>query len=316
VAVKYALLALVLIASLVALVGYTAAEQPPPRADRGRAFARPPSVAVLVLENRSYEQIIGSAEAPYINRLARRYALATNYYALTHPSLPNYLGLTGGSLFGMNHNCQRCRVSGQNLVGQLAAHGHTWKAYFEALGSNRRPGPISSEYNPHYNPFVYFQRVRKAPAHRRRIVDFTHLSRDLRHRRLPEFSWIAPGVLHDGHDGSLADADHYASKLVPRLLRALGPDGVLYLTWDEGVDSDRRGAGGEGGGRIPLIAAGGGARRRTQVATLANHYALLRTIEAGFGLRALGNAGDDSTPLLRGLLSGRPRTAGRSRRGA
>jgi hypothetical protein len=285
----------------VALVGYTDADEPPTRADRGHPFPRPPRVAVLVLENRSYEQVIGSSEAPYVNRLARRYALATRYYALTHPSLPNYIALTGGSHFGIRENCADCQVSARNLVGQLSAAGHTWKAYFEALGSNREPGPVTPEYNPHYNPFVYFETVRSVAHHRRRVVGFDDLNDDLHHRRLPEFSWIAPNVLHDGHNGTLGAADRYVSQLVPRLLRALGRDGVLYLTWDEGSDQDLR------------VAAGGGARRRTRVPVRANHYALLRTIEAGFGLRTLGNAGAASTPLLQGLLSGAPRARGSRR---
>lgn len=89
---------------------------------------------------------------------------------------------------------------------------------------------------------------------------------------------------------------------VPRILHALGSDGILYLTWDEGAFRDLRGVNGPGGGRIALIAAGGAARRQTRSATVANHYLLLRTLEAGFGLEALGHAGAGMTPLLRGLL--------------
>jgi hypothetical protein len=135
-------------------------------------------------------------------------------------------------------------------------------------------------------------------------VGFRSLYRDLAAGKLPRFSWIAPGIHHDGHNSTLRAADRFASQLVPKLLRELGPRGVLYLTWDEGLRSDRRGIGGRaGGGRVALVAAGGAAQRHVQHATPANHYALLRTVEAGFGLRALGSAGAPSTPLLRGLLS-------------
>jgi hypothetical protein len=307
-------LALVVIGSVLALASYSDPEPRPPRADRGHHFPRPPRVAVLMLENRSYEQVIGSPSAAYINQLARRYALATHYYALTHPSLPNYIALTSGSLHGFTKNCDRCSVAASNLVHQLAAAGYTWRAYFEKLASNRRP-VRTAEYNPHYNPFVYFNTVRDVPRHRRRVVGFGALSKDLRRRRLPDFSWIAPDVFHDGHDGSLRAADRYLTRLVPRILRALGPGGVLYLTWDEGWDEgshwDWRGAAGRGGGRVALIAAGPGASRHTRLSLRANHYALLRTIEAGFGLRALGSAG--AAPLLRGLLNRVPGTRHRSR---
>src|SRR3954451_4453471 len=76
-------------------------------------------VAVLVLENRSYEQIIGNPSAPYLNKLARRGALATHYYAVTHPSLPNYLALTTGGHKGINGDCSACRSSGRSLASQL-----------------------------------------------------------------------------------------------------------------------------------------------------------------------------------------------------
>jgi hypothetical protein len=80
---------------------------------------------------------------------------------------------------------------------------------------------------------------------------------------------------------------------------------VLYVTWDEGLDSDVRGVDGQpGGGKVALIAAGSGARRHATVPITANHYALLRTISEGFGVPPLEDAGRPSTPALSGLLAG------------
>jgi hypothetical protein len=135
------LLLLILLVCVAGVSACGAGAGAPPRADGGRLFPRPARVAVLVLENRSYEQVIGSASAPYINSLATQHALETHYYAVTHPSLPNYLALTGGSVFGIRDDCGGCDVDGStSLVGQLDATGHTWKAYFEHLDNNRRPG--------------------------------------------------------------------------------------------------------------------------------------------------------------------------------
>jgi hypothetical protein len=269
----------------------------------GAGFTHPSRVAVLVLENRSYGQVVGNRNAPYLNRLAARNALATRYYAVAHPSLPNYIALTSGSTAGITRDCTSCDVRAPNLVNQLDRAGISWKAYFEGLTSSNRPGRVTRTYNPHYNPFVYFDAVRGRPADRSRIVGFADLQRDLDQRRLPRFTWIAPSVRHDGHNGSLRETDSYAARLVPRLLRALGRDGVLYVTWDEGARGDKAGLGGSaGGGRIALIAAGGAARHGTTTAVPADHFALLRTIEGNFGLRTLGQAGAPSTPLLSGLL--------------
>jgi acid phosphatase len=290
-----------LLAILVVLAAVASARAVP--ADPTGRFPTPARVAVLVLENRSYEQVIGNPEAPYLNRLARHYALATRYYAIGHPSLPNYLALLGGSTFDIRRDCNLCDIAGRSLVAQLDAARISWKAYFEDLTSSARPGVRTRLYDPHYNPFVYYESVRDSSFGRSRVVDFDELEADLRRGRLPRFSWIAPSVVHDGHDGSLREADRYVSSFVPRVLRALGPRGVLYVTWDEGARNDLSGVdGAAGGGHVALIAAGGLARRGATTVAEANHYALLRTIEAGFDLPALGRAASPETPVLSGFL--------------
>jgi phosphatidylinositol-3-phosphatase len=299
------LAALAVLAAAALVVGESAASTRPVPADLTGRFPEPARVAVLVLENRSYDEVIGSPDAPYLNDLARRYALATEYYAIGHPSLPNYVALLGGSTFDVHGDCNACDIAARSLVAQLDGAHISWKAYFEDLTSSARPGVRTRLYDPHYNPFVYYESVRDSSFGRSRVVDFDELRSDLRRGRLPRFSWIAPGVRHDGHDGSLREADRYASVLVPRILRALGPHGVLYVTWDEGARTDRSGVDGEpGGGHVALIAAGGLARRGAVTAVEANHYALLRTIEAGFDLPALGRAASPATPVLTGLLRG------------
>jgi phosphatidylinositol-3-phosphatase len=285
----------VLIALAAALVAAAAARS------ASVPFDRPSRVAVLVLENRSYDEVIGNPKAPYLNALARRYALATDYYAIGHPSLPNYIALIGGSTYEIRSDCNGCDVEARSLVGQLDAAGLSWKAYFEDLTSNRRPGPGTAAYTPHYNPFVYYEGIRSSALGRSRVVDFDELRSDLRRRTLPRFSWIAPGVRHDGHSSSLRAADRFAAQLVPQILRALGPRGVLFVTWDEGARSDWSGVDGRrGGGHVALIAAGGDARRSATTSVPANHYALLCTIETAFDLPPLGRAAH--APLLTGLL--------------
>jgi phosphatidylinositol-3-phosphatase len=274
-------------------------------ADPGATLPRPARVAVLVLENRSYEQVIGSPQAPFLNWLARRYALATRYYALFHPSLPNYVALTGGDSHGIVTNCKSCDTEHHNLLNQLDRARVGWRAYFEGLRGGAGLLGRTARYNPHYNPFGHFERVERDPAARARIGNFANLRHDLARNRLPRFSWIAPDVFHDGHNASLRAADRFAAQLVPEVVRALGPRGVLYLLWDEGPDSDLRGVdGAPGGGRVALIAAGGAARRGVRSSVPANHYALLRTIEANLGVPAMHRASLPSTPLLTGLLRG------------
>jgi phosphatidylinositol-3-phosphatase len=259
-------------------------------------------VALLVLENRSYEQVIGNRSAPYLNHLARSGALATHYFALTHPSLPNYMALTTGGHKDVNHDCAACRSTSQSLASQLETAGVSWRAYFEdmrnPLATRLVPG---TPYNPHYNPFAYTSALR-TPDPLGDVTGFASLHHDLANRTLPRFSWIAPNVWHDGHNGGLGAVDRFAKQLVPKILHALGPRGVLFITWDEGADSDTRGAHGQGGGRVPLIAVGPAARPHARVPVVSNHYALLKTIEAALHVRPLGHARDAQTPIMTGLL--------------
>jgi hypothetical protein len=254
-------------------------------------------VAVLFLENRGYHQVIGSKQAPFLNRLARHGALATNYYAVAHPSLPNYLALTTGSTDGVTSDCNSCDTSSPTLAGQLLDARIPWRAYFEGIPAAGFEGRGFADYTKHYNPFAYAERIGDGTV-RRHVVGFGSLRRDLRRGRLPRFSWIAPDLLHDGHNASVRASDRFVARLVPRVIRALGPHGVLIVAWDEA-----QGVVGPRGGHVALIATGPGARHGVRVTTPADHYSLLATLERGLRLPLLGHAASRSTPLLAGLLA-------------
>jgi hypothetical protein len=59
-------------------------------------------VFVIMMENHGYSQIVGNPNAPFINQLAKSANTATNYFAVAHPSLTNYLEIVGGSNFGVH----------------------------------------------------------------------------------------------------------------------------------------------------------------------------------------------------------------------
>jgi phosphatidylinositol-3-phosphatase len=217
-------------------------------------------VAVIAMENHEYSSIIGSRSAPYINGLARRYALAQNMYAVSHPSLPNYLALTGGSTFGISNDCTGCEVHASSLADQLGRAGISWKAYMEGLPRPCFTGASAGDYAKKHDPFVYFASVVRAPSLCDRVVPFDRLATDQRGGALPQFVWITPNLCHDMHDCSVATGDRFLSRVVPPLLQALGPRGVLFLTWDEG-SSDSSCCRLAGGGHVVTIVAGAEARR-------------------------------------------------------
>src|ERR671933_1209925 len=119
--------------------GATIPTDPPTTAARatpsgGRtAAAGPRRIVVVVEENHSFDQIIGSAQAPFINRLAGQGTLLTSYFAITHPSLPNYIAMVSGGTQGIDSDCGTCNRDAANLTDQLQAAGISWKAYLEDL---------------------------------------------------------------------------------------------------------------------------------------------------------------------------------------
>lgn len=265
-------------------------------------------VVIVVLENREYSEVIGNSEAPYINSLAARYGLATQSYAITHPSLPNYVALTSGGTHGIDSDCTSCSVSAPNIVDQLEAAGLTWRAYMEDLPHPCFLGDSAGGYAKKHDPFAYYTDIAGNPARCRRIVPFTALAADLRAGLLPDYAWVTPNLCDDAHDCSLQTADSFLSRTLPPLLRELGPHGLLVLTWDEGT-LDTGCCAGAQGGRIVTVAAGPGVRRGARQAGAVDHYGVLATIERALGLRPLGGAADPRAGSLTPLFARPPAVA-------
>ena len=260
-----------------------------------------PRVAVIFLENREYGDVIGNPALPYLNSLAQRYALATAYYGIRHPSLPNYIAATSGSTAGIDRNCLRCHVRKRNLVDQLESAGISWKAYLEDAPRACYRGSDVGLYAKRHNPFAYYDSVVRDRGRCRKLVPLTRLDRDLARRKLPRFVWITPNRCHDMHDCASREADDFLSRLLPPLIAQLGPRGVLFITFDEGTTT-------QGccmkarGGRVATIVAGPGARRGIRSDVPYNHYSLLRTIEQRFGLPKLGQARCTCTKAMRDMV--------------
>jgi hypothetical protein len=254
------------------------------------------------MENTEYGDVIGSSSAPYINRLARMYGLATRSYAITHPSLPNYLALTGGSTFGISSDCTDCSAAGAGLGGQLQSHHISWKAYMEDLPHPCFTGPGAGEYAKKHDPFVYYRALVRDRAACQKVVPLSALHSDEAGHSLPTFTWITPNLCHDVHDCDLRTGDRFLAGLLPALLRSLGHNGLVFITWDEG-STDNGCCRLAAGGHVATIVAGPGARRGARLPTPVDHYSLLQTIEDLLDLPRLGGAGCRCTPSLGPLLS-------------
>jgi hypothetical protein len=240
-------------------------------------------VVLVVFENHEATSIAGNAAAPTFNALARRYASLTNYTAVAHPSLPNYLALVSGSTHGISSDCTECVVQARSLADTLAAAGKSWKTYAADLPYPGFTGGSSGRYAKKHDPFLYFRDVVDSRARRDRVVPFTRLARDVAAQKLPDFSLVIPNLCDDMHDCSVATGDAWLKAHVVPLLhsRALR-GGVVFVVFDEGTTDTG------GGGRIEALALGPTVRRGSTFERPTNHYGLLRTIEDAWKLPRLG----------------------------
>jgi len=269
----------------------------PPPAPAVPAFSH---VFVIVMENHEYGSIIGSSAAPYINSLASTYALATNYYGASHPSLPNYLALTAGSTFGIASDCTTCFVGATNIADQVEASGRSWKAYMEDMPSPCFTSASAGNYAMKHNPFMYYNDIRTNAARcAGHVVPFSQFGADMSSGQVPNLVWITPNMCNDMHDCAVSTGDGWLRSVVPTITAsaAFRNGGALFITWDEGSSS----AGccsDSWGGRVATLVISPRVISGFRSSVAENHYGLLRTIEDGFHLAHLGAAGwSSSTPL-------------------
>jgi phosphatidylinositol-3-phosphatase len=191
-------------------------------ADPCGSVATPPTYRHVVwiwMENHSYGDIIGNkAQAPYLNALASECGLATNYHNISHPSLPNYLAATSGrdrdglpvlSWLDCSPSAV-CDTSAASIFGQ----GETWKAYQESMPSNCSRSN-SGEYAVRHNPPPYYEKLSGCASH---DVPYAQLATDLAANAMPAFSFITPNLIHDMHDGTIAQGDAWLASHLPAIL--------------------------------------------------------------------------------------------------
>ncbi|SRR6266487_550236 len=275
--------------------------------------AGPAHIIVVVEENHSYEQIIGNPAAPFLNQLASRGTVLSNYYAISHPSLPNYLAMTSGDTQGISSDCPRCEVAADNLGGQLERAGISWKAYQQGL-----PGPCSNvpnagDYARKHDPFMYYDGVRSGSGCSSRVVPATQLDADVAGGALPRFAFVTPDLSHDMHgnggrsdDQLVASADAWLRGFYEQLTAspAWRQDTRLVVTFDEGSGGGSSGCCGglaQGGHVLTLVS--GPHVPTGQDARAYSHYSLLRSIEAAFRLPYLRHAADPATATIPVLAS-------------
>ena len=218
---------------------------------------------MLVLEeNHGFDSVIGNSSMPYLNNLAQQYGLATQYYANTHPSIGNYFMFTAGQII-TNDDGYTGTVDAQTIsFGTFSSSGKTWKSYAEDIPYVGYTGGDAGGYSEHHNPFSYFSDVRGSNAQSQNLEGLSQFQSDLGNGNLPNFSFVAPNLQDDAHDGTLAQADGWLRQNIDPLLASpqFQNGGLLIVVFDEAEDSDSS----NGGGRVAMVMAGPGVKRGFQ----------------------------------------------------
>jgi acid phosphatase len=253
-------------------------------------------ILVIMEENHSIQQIFPSG-MPYLWSLAQRYAYATNWSDVAHPSLPNYLAIFAGSAFNKPQDCAPaagCTYPGPSVFGQALARGESAKAYEESMPQQCDTG-FAGQYDVNHNPWAYFpSEAASCQAHD--VPAGTPadgaLAGDVRAGTLPNIGLITPNLLHDGHDGTPAQADAWLRAWIPALMS--GPDWrsgrlAVVVVFDEGETTEQ----------VPFVLMAPGLSG-VKISEAANQYALTRLIDAVIGAPPLRQAGSatDVAPLL------------------
>ena len=253
-----------------------------PAATTEATTVAPTKVLTFVLENHSLAEM--QAQMPYLNGLAAKYSYATNWTAISHPSLPNYLALVAGSTFGItdDKNPSAHQLQAATVFDQALSKGKTAKAYNESMPSNCYLFN-SGQYAVRHNPWTYFVPGRaNCSAH---DVPVTPLLTDAKANALPAAGMVTPNLCSDAHDCSLSVADGWLKARLPTILASADFTSgklVVVVTADEDDGTQ--------GNKVLTVVMHAGTPHRV-VTTALTHYSLTRYYAQVNGTTPLLKAG-------------------------
>ena len=264
----------------------SAAPTVPSPATPAAAAAGVSKILVIMEENHGTTEVFPSG-MPYLWHLARRYGYASDWSAITHPSLPNYLAIFSGSAFNDPPDCgpgPGCAYPAPSVFGQALALGKTARSYEESM-----PSPCdrsdSGTYAVRHNPWAYIPgetaacRSGDVPAG---TPSGGALASAVRAGTLPDVGLITPNLINDAHDGTLGQADAWLRGWLPVIMS--GPDWrhgrlAIAVVFDEG----------EPGLQVPFVLISPGLSGAVTRQPL-DHYALTRLIDQIIGAPPLRRA--------------------------
>jgi phosphatidylinositol-3-phosphatase len=276
-----------------------AAPPPPPSGAPCGTVSAPPAtwdhVVWIVFENKTYAQIIGSANAPYINLIAQQCGSASNFSAEAHPSLPNYIAMTSGSTQGITDDSDPSAhpLDAASIFAQL---GTDWRSLQESMPSNCALSN-SGQYAVRHNPAAYYTNIRTAcQAQDVPLASTPDLS--------ARFTFITPDLCHDMHSSScgsdtateVKNGDTWLSGFLPKVLGSSQYQAgrtAVFITWDEDDYSSTQ--------HIATLVVAPSIPAGTTVASTFNHYSMLRSTEEMLAIGTYPGGADGATSMRSGF---------------
>lgn len=291
-------------------------------------------VVVVMMENLSYNQVVGSANAPYQTSLASQCGIAPDYFGATHSSAANYLAVSAGEYpAASTHGCgsvSACADSSNNLYNQLTTAGLSWGGFMESMPVACDP-KSGSGYKIGHDPIIFYTDISAAQCQAGDVgvssltAQSGALWDDLQNQTLPSFSWVTPDESNDGEGGGTPAQAEQASDTWLRSFIAMvqqsnsyqaGSTAVL-VTYDEGSGADLKVgenctnesldlpvtngvSATQDSCHVPLFVVYPYTPAGDSDATFFDHYSITKTVEDLFGLSYLANAGNAQTNSLVG----------------
>ena len=236
-------------------------------------------VVLVIEENRSFQTLMGSKDAPYTNQLAAEGALFTQSFAITHPSEPNYVALFAGDTEGLTDDSCPHSYAGPTLAGALAAKKLSFTIYSENLprAGFTDCGSTDKLYRRKHNPVPNFADV---PAEANQ--PFNVFPAD--YSTLPTVAFVIPNMMDDMHDGTVQQADTWLKAHLDSYVQwALKHHSLFILTWDEDDGTQQN--------QIATLIIGQDVKPGRYDQQI-NHYSVLRTLTDMYGLPPVGHGAD------------------------
>ena len=230
------------------------------------------------MENKDLNEVYNNSAAPYLNSLPGK---ATHWRSITNPSQPNYIGVIGGSTFGVVGDGNHPSLNHPTIVDILEATGKSWRAFAEdASGTGANLNPPRGE--DHF-PFLSYTTITGNPSRAANLLPGGPSEVIAAFNAGVKFIWLTPNECHNMHSYCGVDrvvaGDTWLQSWVPQLLAAMaGKRGLVIIWWDEAYASPPY---------IPLFVAGTACKMLVST-TEFNHYSLLKLIETVWGGGSLG----------------------------